>query len=242
MTPETRHKLSELLPTLGKRPQAVLERLLENGSVSTYELGKIGYDQPPRAAQDLKEQGVRLRMTNSKHPATGNRMGVYTLEDEQPLLDGKLTGRHSFPKKFRKHVLDHYQRMCPCCGVVLDESRLQIDHRIPYLVAGEADMSDLAQWMPLCSSHQRTKSWVCEHCPNYITKNPTICSSCYWAVPDGEYEHVATVHERRLALVWQGPEEIRLFNGMKALAAKTGVSPATLAKTTLEDIVRKNPP
>ena len=44
-------KYESLLPTLGKRPRVVLEHILKNGSVSTYELGQLGYDQPPRAAK-----------------------------------------------------------------------------------------------------------------------------------------------------------------------------------------------
>ncbi len=58
LPPKMSQRYAELLARLGKRPKAVLERILKNGSVSTYELGQLGYDQPPRAAQDLKEAGV----------------------------------------------------------------------------------------------------------------------------------------------------------------------------------------
>ena len=239
MKAETRKKLESLLQTLGKRPKAVLTRLLENESVSTYELGVLGYDQPPRAAQDLKEHGVKLRVTHGKHPETGNRMGIYWLDDEQPLLDGTFNGRQAFPKDFRRKVFNEYQSHCLFCGVALEDSRLQIDHRIPYQIAGEINTNNVAEFMPLCSSHQRTKSWACEHCPNYTVKNGAVCKGCYWAIPDGPYDHVATIRERRLVLTWSSAE-IEDFITLSAAAKDSNQPPSEFVKRILsEEMVRR---
>ena len=60
-------------------------------------------------------------------------------------------------KKRPKTVIDHIERY------------LQIDHRIPYEVAGEeiGDERNPEKFMLLSGSAQRQKSWSCEHCQNY---------------------------------------------------------------------------
>ena len=63
-----RKKYEELLPKLGKRARKLLEIILEQGSVSTHELAKIGYGHPPRARQDLKDAGIDIITTFGKHP------------------------------------------------------------------------------------------------------------------------------------------------------------------------------
>ncbi len=238
MTPETKKKLEELLPTLGKRPGIVLDRLLKHGSVGTYDLGQLGYDQPPRAAQDLKERGVRLKVTRGKHPVTGYRMAIYRLDDEQPILDGTFNGRQAFSKEFRRKIFDAHKSHCIFCGVAVEKSRLQIDHRVPYQIAGEIDLKRTAEFMPLCSSHQRTKSWTCEHCPNYIAKKSAVCKACYWAIPDGPYKHVATRPERRLDLVWR-LAEVKKFKRLEAVARGRRQPLNEFAIQILNDAVEK---
>ena len=83
---------------------------------------------------------------------------------------------------------------------------MQIDHRIPYEIAGEnASADDVGAHMLLCASANRAKSWSCEHCPNWEIKDREICGACYWAFPE-EYEHVATQEIRRLDIMWSGGE------------------------------------
>src|SRR6185312_12399675 len=54
-------------------------------------------------------------------------------------------------------------------GAKLDARVLQIDHRIPFRVAGDAGLADqdVDAYMLLDASSQRAKSWSCEQCPNF---------------------------------------------------------------------------
>lgn len=226
-------KYAALLKLLGKRPKAVLEKILANGSVSTYELGKLGYDQPPRAAQDLKEYGVRLQTTFGKHPNSGARMAIYSLADQQDGLGSGLQGRQAFPKAFRTSVIEKFQGRCNICNSPYPSTVLQLDHRIPYIVGGEADSLTEGDFQPLCGSHQRKKSWECEHCGNREGKDLTVCRSCYWAYPDGDYTHVAMRGERRLDISWIGEEEIAHYDFLRDLAKHDKQSLSELVKATL---------
>lgn len=81
---------------------------------------------------------------------------------------------------------------------------MQIDHRIPYEVIGDVPENEPEpkDYMLLCGSCNRAKSWSCEHCPNWLTeKSPDICSSCYWGKPDS-YRHIALRAIRRIDVVW----------------------------------------
>ena len=103
--------------------------------MSTYELGQLGYDQPPRAAQDLKEAGVRLTTSFGKHPKSGARMAIYALAglDE----DAAFSGRRALPKKFREQVLERFQKRCNICNEEHPARLLQLNHRVPYIIACE---------------------------------------------------------------------------------------------------------
>ncbi len=43
-----------------KRARAVIDHILAHGSVSTDDLQDMGYTHPPRAARDVREQGIPL--------------------------------------------------------------------------------------------------------------------------------------------------------------------------------------
>jgi hypothetical protein len=91
-------------------------------------------------------------------------------------------------------------------GESLERRYLQIDHRVPYEVAGNASGETLEDYMLLDASAQRAKSWSCEHCDNWRTlRQPEICRTCFWAYPE-KYTHVAMRPERRLDVVWSGAE------------------------------------
>lgn len=86
----------------------------------------------------------------------------------------------------------------------LDNSELQIDHRIPYEIGCEPDKSDDTNFMLLSGSSNRQKSWNCEHCINFKElKKKEICISCYWAYPEN-YTHAAMKEIRRIDLIWYG--------------------------------------
>lgn len=231
----------ELLESLGKRPRTVLELILREGSVSTYKLGQLGYDQPPRAAQDLKEAGVRLKVTYGKHPKTGSRMAIYSLADENEDPRATARGRRAFPKALRKAVLDAFQNRCSVCSEEYDPTVLQLDHRIPYIVGGDPKEFHVKDFQPLCASHQRSKSWVCEHCPNREDKVTKVCMSCYWAIPDGDYTHIATVAERRVDVTWKGDQDRKTYRRLRSLAAKEGKSVPEVIKNLIKTALQKKP-
>lgn len=217
-------RLNKLLEILPKRPRTVLEKLLKNGSVSTYDLGQLGYDQPPRAAQDLKEHGVKLTTTFGKHPKSGARMAIYSLADQKIEDIEKFKGRSAFPKHFRNKLFEAHGSKCNLCGEKCAVGVLQIDHRIPFIIAGQEEQLNIPDYQPLCGSHQRLKSWACEHCPNLLDKKKEVCKECYWAYPESDYKHVGTIHEKRVSISWIGKEEITEYEEISDFAKKNAIS------------------
>ena len=92
------------------------------------------------------------------------------------------------------------------CGAYLDMTYLQADHKVPFSVVGDTSDMEPSNFMLLCRSCNRTKSWSCEHCPNgKETKDADVCKTYYWASPES-YTHIATINIRRLDVTWQGDE------------------------------------
>ena len=59
------------------------------------------------------------------------------------------------------------------CAIYLEsfpERELQIDHRIPFEVQGDVPGAEpkLNDYMLLCGSANRAKSWSCQHCVNWV--------------------------------------------------------------------------
>jgi hypothetical protein len=99
-------------------------------------------------------------------------------------------------------------------------------------VAGERDELQTDDFMLLCGSANRAKSWSCEHCENWQSiKDKSICLSCYWAYPE-KYSHVAMRQIRRVDLVWQGGE-VAQYDKLKSDAAKSGVEIPQFVKEVL---------
>jgi hypothetical protein len=118
-------------------------------------------------------------------------------------IDPQKSGRIALPKKQRDEIIAAAGSRCQICGA---NTNLQVDHRIPYEVAGESQAKQANPYLVLCGSCNRKKSWSCEHCPNWLQdKNLGVCGTCYWAEP-GEYDHVGAERERRADLVWMGDE------------------------------------
>ena len=109
-------------------------------------------------------------------------------------------------KEFHEHVCILHKSMCGICQTSYEPRYLQLDHRVPFEVAGEPESPEIKEYMPLCGSCNRAKSWSCEHCENWVEKkDPTICATCYWASPV-DYDHVAMRQMRRLDVVWEGKD------------------------------------
>lgn len=113
----------------------------------------------------------------------------------------------------------------------LDESLLQVDHRIPYEIGGEQTGEKIDMYMLLSPSANRAKSWTCEHCINWEKRDASFCSSCFWAYPE-HYTHIAGRHLRRIVLTFTG-NEIEDHNKLIELVGEDK------AEETIKDIIHK---
>ncbi|MFD9035074.1 hypothetical protein ACFVZW_28660 [Streptomyces sp. NPDC059567] len=209
---------------MGPRARKARDHLLEFGSLTTEQLTEMGYNHPPRVIGDLKDAGATLSKVNVKS-STGRTIARYTLVEEMTV--GKA-GRVSIPKKFRETLNQEFGNKCGICDGEFEGRELQADHRVPFLIGGDKSELRLEDYMPLCASDNRSKSWSCEHCPNLAAKDESICGTCFWAFPL-THTHVATREERRLSITFQGPE-ITTYESLKARAAHEASSVADVAK------------
>ncbi len=190
-----------------KRPKTVIDHILEHGFVTTEELSELyGYDHAPRAARDVRELGIPLETFRVKGKS-GRKIAAYSFGDPSKVRGGKIGGRKAWPKLFKIKLASENGERCAVCFTPYEERYLQIDHRVPYEVGGdpEGDL-DVADYMLLCGSCNRAKSWSCEHCKNWKTDHSIdICKTCYWANTE-DYKHVALRLIRRLDVTWTEDE------------------------------------
>lgn len=231
MDKEKKKDTSELIETLSKRARLVAEHILSNGSVTTKEIGDLGYNHPPRAVQDLKDGGIPLVRTMVT--VNGKRMAKYTFGDPSKIEHHKIGGRKSFSKKFRHMVCESGQYKCAICGERYEERYLQVDHRIPYEIAGDAvgTEAEPQKFMSLCGSHNRAKSWSCEHCANWTQRKADLCTTCYWGSPEN-YSHVALKEIRLLTISWSG-DDVSDYDRIVKRAGSIGLSIADYIKQVL---------
>lgn len=194
--------VTKLKSVTAKRAKAVIDELLAHGIVTTERLNEMGYNHPPRAIADVRELGIPLTTTRSTGK-DGRSMAAYVLADPGSVKGGVLAGRKAFPKDLKVRLIALAGSRCAVCHEEYEDRYLQVDHRIPYRVAGDDANTDPVHFQLMCGSCNRAKSWSCENCPNYEARVPATCATCYWATPH-DYEHVATRVERRMTLVWSG--------------------------------------
>jgi len=215
-----------------KRPKTVIDHILKHGHITTEELKiKYGYDHPPRAARDVRELGIQLE-TFRVTAANGRKIAAYRFADPAKKQFRRFSGRTGLSKRIKEELIQKYGCRCFIYPERMDAGDLQIDHRVPYEVAGEGDELRVEDFMLLCGSANRAKSWSCEHCENWrSTKDKRICLSCYWAYPEN-YQHVAMRQIRRIDLIWQG-EEVRQYDKLKSDSAKSGLEIPQFVKDVL---------
>ncbi|MDR2213716.1 MAG: helix-turn-helix domain-containing protein [Pseudomonadales bacterium] len=217
-----------------KRARTVIDHILEHGIITNEELNSLyGYDHPPRAIRDVREKGIPLithRVTSLK---TGRRMGAYTFDDRSKIRAGRVGGRKAFPKQFKQALIALYGSRDAITNESLDKRYLQIDHRVPYEVAGDdGGPLDPGDFMLLDASSNRAKSWSCEHCDNFrMKRDSAICRACFWASPEN-YSHVAETQSRRIELVWSG-DEVANFERLQNAAQASGVDISAYIKRRL---------
>lgn len=199
-----------------KRPRTVIDHLLEHGHVTTEELrDEHGYNHPPRAARDVRELGIPLE-TFRIVGSDGRKIGAYRFGDPKKARFTRLMGRTAFAGQLKDKLLEQNGCRCAIYLEEFSERDLQIDHRIPFEVAGDvpANADDPRRYMLLCGSANRAKSWSCEHCANWLElTDPEVCRRCYWAYPD-DYDHIAMQQVRRADVMWSG-EEVAVYERLK---------------------------
>ncbi|PMB04292.1 HNH endonuclease [Fischerella thermalis CCMEE 5198] len=199
-----------------KRPKAVIDHILQYGFITTEELKqRYGYNHPPKAARDVREHGIPLetfRVTGSD----GRRIAAYRFGDVSKARFSRLSGRTGLSKQIKDELIKRYGCKCFIYLEEVDKRELQIDHRIPFEVDGEPDLEP-ENFMLLCGSANRAKSWSCEHCENWNSiKDKSICLSCYWAYPEN-YTHIAMRQIRRIDLLWEG-DDVEIYERLKQQA------------------------
>ena len=228
--------LAKCKSVTARRPRTVIDHLLKHGQITTEELKeKYGYNHPPRAIRDVKEQGIPLERFTVKDSA-GRSIAAYRFGDATQVRARRFDGRTALSKQIKTQLIEKYGCRCFIYLEEMPEATLQIDHRVPFEIAGETkDDLNPDDFMLLCGSANRAKSWSCEHCENRITeKNAAVCLTCYWAHPEN-YTHVATTPIRRLDMLWQG-ESIKQYERLKADATKAGVAIPDYVKSIIASI------
>ncbi len=199
-----------------KRPRTVIGHILKHGHITTEELKeKYGYNHPPRAARDVREQGIPLE-TFRVEGSDGRSIAAYRFGDPKKARFSRLMGRTAFARELKAKLTEANGLRCAIYLEEFEERDLQIDHRIPFEVAGDDphNIEDPDSYMLLCGSANRAKSWSCEHCVNWQQiKNRDVCRRCYWAYPE-DYDHIALRQVRRVDIMWAG-EEVSVYDQLK---------------------------
>ena len=232
--------LVRLRAVRSKRPRTVIDHIVKHGFITTEVLkSKYGYNHPPRAARDVREQGIPLE-TFKVVGTDGRKIAAYRFGDLRGIRRALIGGRRAFSKAFKSGLAGTQDSRCQICSQKFENRYLQVDHRIPYEVAGEValDERDATSYMLLCGSCNRAKSWSCEHCQNWSKIHDSeICKSCYWASPES-YRHIAMQDVRRLDLTWSGDEVVE-YDRVRATAQGVGEAMPDYVKRVLRLAVRK---
>lgn len=204
------------------RAVLALKAMLQVGFVTTDDLNALGYNHPPRAIADVRDHGIPVITESVKNP-DGRRMARYRLGTADSIRSGQI-GRTNFTKKFRNELLTRYGSVDCITGASHEPRALQIDHRIPFRIAGDQGLAtgDIEAFMLLDAKSQRAKSWACESCENFKTiMDPTNCRRCFWAFPE-DYDHVAMQQERRTDVVWKD-NDVAVHDALKLEALASGI-------------------
>lgn len=227
--------LALLQSVTAKRPKTVIDHIMKHGFITTQELKDVyGYNHPPRAVRDVRELGIpieTLRVAGSD----GRQIAAYRFGNITAALFRKLIGRTALSKKMKDSLIEKYGCKCFLYLEEMDESDLQIDHLIPFEAGGDVNTNvlDPDDFMLLCRSANRAKSWSCEHCENWNSiKDRAVCLTCYWAHPEN-YSHMAMRQIRRIDLIWQG-EETDTYEKLKLNAQLLGQKIPSFVKDILK--------
>lgn len=219
-----------------KRPSIVIKHIIKHGFITTEELANdYGYEHAPRAARDVRERGVNL-VTYRVKSSDGRNIAAYKF-GEPVFMDNKVSkvaGRTALSSALKKALVDKYGAVCFVYLQPMEEKLLQVDHRIPYEIGGEQE-DKIDCYMLLSPSANRAKSWTCEHCPNWVKKDVTFCSSCFWTHPEN-YTHIAGKEERQIIITFTD-NEIEDYNKLISLVGHEQAE--SIIKKLISDYIKK---
>lgn len=207
-----------------KRAKTVIQHILKYGYITSQELkDNYGYNHPPRAIRDVREYGVPIE-TYRIVGNDGRKIAAYKFGNPEELKNNisKSAGRTALSKALKQALIEKYGSKCFVYLETLDESSLQVDHRVPYEIGGENDINDMERYMLLCPSANRAKSWTCENCTNWQKKDIEFCMKCFWAYPEN-YEHVAGVNQKIITIVFTG-NEVEDYNRLIDIVGENNAS------------------
>ena len=194
----------------------MIDHILKHGFITTEQLkDDHGYNHPPRAVRDVKEHGIPIEMFRVEG-RDGRKIAAYRFGDPTKTRFGQQTGRTAFSQALRQKLIALHGALCAMYLESFPERELQVDHRIPFEVLGDVRDSEPKpdDYMLLCGSANRAKSWSFEHCANWLElKKPQVCRSCYWAYPDN-YTHIAMRQIRRTDIIWT-EQEVEMYEKLK---------------------------
>lgn len=221
-----------VIPVASKRANYVLDKLINQGFITSQELRDEGYIHGARAIGDVRDNGIPLVTLETKSE-DGRSIARYELGPVSEIKRNKLGGRKAFPASLKRALIDRDGPLCAISEQELPVDQLQVDHRIPFYLTGDISTArDPADFMLLSRSMQRSKSWACENCRNLkAIFDVKICSTCYWAFPNA-YEHIAMKEERRVDIVFTNGE-VRIVDKLKNVAQNDGVSIQEIIKGIL---------
>jgi len=227
--------LKHIKSITNKRAKIVIDHILQHGFITTEDLETTyGYSHPPRAARDVREAGVPLETFKTKSKS-GKSIAAYKFGDVRKLQLNRIAGRISFPKEFKSKLFLLGNGRCFICNGEFEKRYLQVDHRVPYEVGGDtADKRNIENYMLLCGSCNRVKSWSCEHCSNWQSeKKSALCMQCYWGSPTN-YNHIALEEIRRLDLNWIG-DEVKYYDAIRLIAKQNKLELPDFVKAIIAD-------
>lgn len=223
-----------------KRPKTVIDHILKYGQITTRELkDKYGYNHPPRAIRDVRENGIPLE-TFRVRGADERMIAAYRFGSFDSSNLRKLSGRTALSKEIKKYLIEKYGCRCSIYLEEMKENELQIDHRVPYEVGGESEGGERnpEDFMLLSGSANRAKSWSCEHCENWNkTRKKELCLSCYWSYPEN-YSHIALKQIRRVDLIWQD-KEVAKYEALKDDAKRSRRTIPKYVKKLIENAMER---
>lgn len=217
-----------------KRPRTVIQHILKHGFITSQELKELyGYNHPPRAVRDVREYGIPL-VTHRVMGSDGRKIAAYKFGNPNDVQNSlsKRAGRTVLSKVLKQALIEKYGPRCFIYLEEMDESKLQVDHRIPYEIGGEHKEEDIDYFMLLSPSANRAKSWTCEHCKNWEIRDANFCMRCFWAHPD-DYDHIAGKYEKIVSIIFSD-NEIDDYNKLIRLSGEN------TAQETIKQILHEH--